>query len=87
MRATVYCGWTMTDLDQMAICAVRYCIGRRSYVVSEGARWAVQAGTRSREARIILIEDLRSARDRGALGDPPDAGTWLTVLKHLEDLG
>ena len=31
---------TSTDDAHMAICAIRYTIGRRSYVVADGQRWA-----------------------------------------------
>jgi hypothetical protein len=32
------------DEYSMAVCAIRYCIGRRSYIVSSGAEWARKYG-------------------------------------------
>ena len=72
----------------MALCAIRYTIGRMSYIVADGVRWARQYGTQSAWVRGILIRDLQEAverADRGlpALGMEMDSNAWRAVLAEL----
>ena len=81
----------MTDLESMAICAIRYTIGRRSYVVSDGQQWAMEWGAKSNWVRDVIIRDLEEATERcdsgtEALGDPPDEAGWRRVLSGLQAL-
>lgn len=73
------------DAESMAICAIRYTIGRMSYIVSDGQRWAREWGTRSAWVRDVIRRDLREACDRaGALGDQHDEAGWRNVLDYLD---
>ena len=73
------------DAESMAICAIRYTIGRRSYIVSDGYRWAREWGARSEWVRDVIRRDLREACDRhGALGDHGDEAGWRNVLTDLD---
>ena len=83
---------TRTDAASMAICAIRYCIGRRSYIVVDGVRWARDWGRRSAWVRGVIIQDLealvkRADREPGAgmacLGDAGDEREWRAVLAEL----
>lgn len=79
----------MTDFEKMAICAIRYTIGRRSYVVSDGQQWAMEWGAKSNWVRDAIIRDLEEATERcdsgaEALGDPPDEDGWRWVLSVLQ---
>ena len=79
----------MSDFEKMAICAIRYTIGRRSYVVSDGQRWAMEWGAKSNWVRDVIIRDLEEATERcdsaaEALGDPPDEDGWRWVLSVLQ---
>lgn len=79
----------MTDFEKMAICAIRYTIGRRSYVVSDGQQWAMEWGAKSNWVRDVIIRDLEEATERcdsaaEALGDPPDEAGWRRVLSGLQ---
>jgi len=48
----------MTDEESMALCAIRYTIGRMSYIVSDGWRWALEWGAKSAYVRDIIVRDL-----------------------------
>lgn len=81
-----------TDLDAMAVCAIRYAIGRQSYIVGDAARWARDYGAKSGWVRGVVIRDLQEAAERedrglkGALGGEMDAKVWRAVLAELQAL-
>ncbi len=75
--------------ESMAICAIRYTMGRRSYIVSEGQQWAIEWGEKSERVRTVITRDLKEAIDRcdrgfETLGDKFDEDGWRYVLKKLE---
>lgn len=78
----------------MALCAIRYTLGRRSYIVSDGVRWALHYGKLSAWVRGVVIRDIeelveRDARANGEfsfLGDEMDKREWLRVLRELKAL-
>lgn len=75
----------MIDAENMALCAIRYTIGRRSYIVGDGQRWAREWGAKSKHVRDVIRGDLREAAEReGALGDPHDEAGWRAVLFDLD---
>lgn len=86
------------DRESMAICAIRYCIGRSSYIVADGVRWALKFGAKSKWVRNVIISDLESAvkrcdRERaeklhsmGWLGSPMDEERWRDVLRQLKEI-
>ena len=81
----------MSDAESMAICAIRYTIGRRSYIVSEGQQWAREWGAKSKWVRDVIRRDLREAvrcRDEGfpSLGTECDEVGWRAVLVDLDKL-
>lgn len=87
------------DAESMALCAIRYCIGRRSYIVRSGHAWARDWGRRSAWVRDVIRRDLREAAARCDrelagdskypnewLGDPHDEAGWRDVLRELDVL-
>jgi hypothetical protein len=81
----------MTKPDLMALCAIRYTIGRSSYIVSEGVKWAKEWGRESEYMRRIIIRDLAEAVARcddgaEALGDIMDEKAWRVVLADLLEI-
>ena len=77
------------DEESMAICAIRYTMGRRSYVVAEGQAWALKWGKKSKWVRDVIRRDLRDAInlcDQGTetLGDKMDEKGWRDVLYQLD---
>lgn len=79
---------TSTEQDEfsMAICAIRYCLGRQSYIVSSGARWAREYGAHSSWVRGVVIKDIEHRVKLGgsSLGMEMDRQEWLGVLADLK---
>lgn len=82
-----------SDQEAMAICAIRYTIGRQSYIVSQGQSWALRYGAQSKHVRDVIVRDLREAVERcddavtggwRALGMEQDERGWRDVLAKLE---
>jgi hypothetical protein len=81
----------MSDAESMAICAIRYTIGRSSYIVSDGQRWAREWGVKSAWVREVIRRDLREEVcrcDEGfpSLGDKHDEAGWRAVLVDLDKM-
>jgi len=79
----------MIDEESMAICAIRYTMGRRSYIVSQGQEWAIHWGKKSKHVRDIIRRDLREEVRRcddgfPSLGDIYDEAGWRKVLEELD---
>ncbi len=76
----------------MALCAIRYTIGRQSYIVSDGIVWARKYGTASPRVCDVIIRDIEEAIDRvnkgfkAALGSDLDARAWREVLADLKKI-
>ncbi|CAM6055279.1 unnamed protein product [Sphagnum tenellum] len=74
----------------MALCAIRYTMGRHSYIVSNGVAWARKYGAASPRVRDIIIRDIEEEIDRvnkgftAALGSDLDAQAWREVLADLK---
>jgi hypothetical protein len=81
--------WGRDDL--MALAAVRYCLGRMSYIVGDCVNWLVQQWPNIKpEARIVIQRDIEhefrrddEARERGdgykPLGMDMDRRQWERV--------
>lgn len=81
----------------IAVCAFRYCCGRRTYVVSEFVEWAMRNWTSIDEkARKIIQRDLseeitrddeaRKNKANGAwlpLGDDCDRKEWVSLMAFI----
>lgn len=81
------------DAESMALCAIRYTIGRMSYIVSDGQRWAREWGAKSQWVREVIQRDLRAAvaacdANPGSLysplGQAHDEAGWRAVLADLD---
>jgi len=68
--------------DEMLLCAFRYCLGRRTYMVNICVENIIKnwnkIGSRLKE---ILHKEIRQAQSRNQLGDPCDAMDWEKILK------
>jgi hypothetical protein len=87
------------DELSMALCAIRYCMGRATYIVADGIKWARHYGAISPWLRGVVIKDLESSvaqldrsRSRGAvpqlmcLGHDVDEREWRRLLSELRDM-
>lgn len=82
--------------DLMAVAAVRYCLGRMSYIVGDCADWLCQQWPNIKPSmRAVIERDIREAvqrddeaRERGdtykPLGMDMDREQWLRVLAMID---
>ena len=66
-------------------CAVRYCIGRRTYMPSLVTDWIMQHchGILTHKTLSVMKQDIDNAQGRDSLGDGCDALTWLAFRAWL----
>lgn len=75
-------------LDRLAWCAVRYGLGRRTYVTADIAETVARVRDSLRDdTRRIIVTDIDRAEGRGpdGLGDAVDAGVWRGLRAALGD--
>lgn len=81
----------MSNEEQILICAVRYALGRMSYIVGVVAEYvAVKQSGLSKECINIIIrdieEELKRYHDAGQLlGMECDERTWVRLLERLKE--
>ena len=73
------------DFGAVLICAVRYCIGRRTYMPDLVVSWIERNFDKRMPQRAInvLLRDLNECSD-DALGDPCDVKTWHQFAEWLK---
>lgn len=83
--------------DLMALAAVRYCLGRMSYIVGDCADWLCEQWPNIKpSARNTIERDIREAvqrddesrrdgREHHPLGMDMDRAEWLRVLAMIDD--
>ena len=71
-----------TDVLSMAHCAIRYCLGRSSYAVIEGAQWALRYGKQDAQLRIQLCREIEEELLRPSMMEM-DAQIWRDTLHQL----
>ena len=80
----------ITDDEQILICAVRYALGRQSYIVGEVAQYVFyKRKTLSNECINVIIKDIEEEMERYhaaglKLGMRCDERTWNNLLKFLK---
>lgn len=74
------------DFNAVLICAVRYCLGRRTYMPSLVTEWIMHNmhGQLPKKDLNIMLDDIESQRGMG-LGDPCDVQTWNRFEEWLLD--
>ncbi len=69
----------------MVIAAFRYCLGRRTYIVSSCVDWLVKYWDDiDPNTRSIIVEETKKAIDNGDSGDFFDTGSWQQLLRHAK---
>lgn len=77
----------MTDRDFLVVCAVRYCLGRQSYVVGMMADYLVKnAKAINSSDRRVILEDIDSQAKYG-YGDKCDEVEWMRAKAALKAVG
>ena len=74
------------DFGSVLVCAVRYALGRRTYMPSIVAGFVAEvAGELSGNVLTVMRNDICTARDHNRLGDAEiDAPVWLELLSELD---
>lgn len=82
----------MTREEQILICAVRYALGRRSYIVGTVAEYVnSKKNELSKNCINIIIRDIKEQLEfchkmNMTCGDEIDERTWNNLLKALEEV-
>lgn len=80
----------MSNEEQILICAVRYALGRRSYIVGVVADYVeAKKDELSEQCKAIIVRDIQEEYDfyhrRGmTLGDDCDERDWLNLAFSLK---
>lgn len=73
----------ISDFEHMLISAVRYALGRRTYIVSLTCRYiSEQIPNLSDYCKYIMIKDIKS-REAFGYGDTCDKDDWMDLLNKL----
>lgn len=86
LRFRNFGGNVMTDYEQIVISAVRYALGRMTYIVELTVNYVLQQiedNKLSDRCLDIIAEDIRSAR---TLGMECDKVLWLKLLDRIEEV-
>ena len=70
------------EVDTLAVCAVRYALGRQSYVVADVARLVIGL-TLSENIGVVIARDVDRAIREGRAGALIDVAEWSTLRDHL----
>ena len=81
------------NLYTVAICAVRYALGRRTYMPGLVTDWVMAnfTGRMLKGAAKIMLQDIQEQREMGeragydSLGDPCDVKTWEKFESWLRE--
>lgn len=73
----------MTELEQVFVSAVRYGIGRRTYITGVIVDFMIGQEL-GKQCKAIMIRDISEAEIRDELGDDCDKKNWIKLLTHLK---
>lgn len=75
------------SLRTLIVCATRYALGRRSYIVSDVSRIVETYSHMLRHGDVnVLIRDIRQALDDNLAGDQCDRISWERLLERLTEI-
>lgn len=74
------------DLQVILICAVRYSLGRATYMPGLVTGWIMGhcKGKLTKNTKSVMVSDIDEARKRNALGMDCDVRTWLKFYAWLK---
>jgi hypothetical protein len=80
MNEDTECWWGFHDL--MVTAAHRYCLGRRTYIVSECVRWIQMNWDKFHvHTRELIWRETHEALTRDCAGDDCDVSEWNKILE------
>ena len=71
----------MTELEQMYLSAIRYALGRKTYIVKTTINFMIKQKL-STYCKNIMIKDIKRQEDYGMETDKEE---WMKLLQHLEE--
>ncbi len=72
--------------DLMVTAAHRYCLGRRTYIVSECVNWLISNWKRLEDhTKKLILEETQEAIDRDYAGESCDVREWNKILELKDD--
>lgn len=75
----------MTDHEQIMICALRYALGRRTYIVGDTVRYIKEyIPNMTQHCKNVMINDIKNQKLFG-YGDEWDEDDWMSLLEELEE--
>lgn len=75
----------MSNLELIYLCAVRYGLGRRTYITGVISDFMINKYYDLTPKCIsIMIRDIEDAQKEDRLGDDCDKKEWLKLLKYLK---
>lgn len=73
--------WGFQNL--MVVAAFRYCLGRRTYIVSACVDWLLKYWNEIDEnTKKLILEETKTAIERGYAGDSCDIQCWEKLVTH-----
>ncbi len=68
--------------DLMAVAAFRYCLGRRTYIVSDCVRWIIRWWeTFHPQTKALMVKEVHEAIKLDRAGDACDLSEWVKITK------
>lgn len=73
--------------EDLTLCAFRYSLGRRSYIVSEMVDHLLENWDKiNNHYQKLIIQETEWAIDKGCAGDDMDVNTWKKLLYNTKDV-
>lgn len=72
----------MSQEEQMYISAVRYALGRMSYIVGDTVKF-MKSKELSKQCKELMVRDIDEAINAGAYGMGIDLQEWVSLKEHL----
>lgn len=73
----------ITDYEHILISALRYALGRRTYIVEQTVNYIIKEIPRlSDSCKKVMIHDIE--HPLGGYGDPCDKEDWMRLLAELK---
>ena len=73
----------MTDTEQIYLCAVRYGLGRKTYITGVISDFMCSQKL-SADCKDIMLRDISEAREDNRLGDECDKQEWEKLFNYLK---
>ena len=75
----------MTDHEQIMVSALRYALGRRTYIVGDTCRYIRKyIDGMTQHCKNVMIDDIKRQKPFG-YGDGCDEDDWMSLLEELEE--